>query len=64
MKFRKSIIKYPISKYVGTFPKGEWVFVKEILGTYEDAIKEAYRLQISDPKTGRKKNHYRIWDDR
>jgi len=55
--------KFPISKYVGTFPKGEWVFVKDFSGSYKDALLEAIRLQNKDPKTGRKKNHYRIWNN-
>jgi hypothetical protein len=54
---------WPISKYVGTFPKGEWIFVKKFSGSYENALIEATRLQKEDPKTGRKKNHYRIWEN-
>lgn len=57
----KKTDKFPISKYVGKFPKGEWIFVKYLKGTYEDALIEAGKLQLQDPKTGRKINHYRIW---
>jgi len=58
-----AVIKdWPISKYIGTFPNGEWCFVKNYRGTYEDSLKEAFQLQLEDPKTGRKKNHYRIWN--
>jgi hypothetical protein len=56
--------KWPISKYVGKHPNGEWVFVKEFYGTLEEALKEAGRMQEENPKTGRKKNHYRLWDQR
>jgi hypothetical protein len=56
--------RWPISKYVGTFPKGEWIFVKNFSGTHEDAIKECLKLEMTYPKTGRKKNHFRIWDQR
>lgn len=62
MKMKKE--EYPISKYVGSFPKGEWVFVKMFDGKYEDALKEIENLQLINPKTGRKKNRYRIWDER
>ena len=54
--------KYPISKYVGKFPTGEWIFVKYVNGTYEDALQEARKLQLQDPKTGKKINEYRIWE--
>jgi hypothetical protein len=55
---------YPISKYVGKHPKGKWMFVKDFIGTYEECGVELRRLQQEDPKTGRKDNQYRIWDDR
>jgi hypothetical protein len=55
---------HPISKYIGEFPKGNWVFVKYFLGTYEECCEEACRLQLKDPKTGRKKNYYKVWDER
>lgn len=48
--------KYPISRY----KKLKWVFVKEIFGTYGDALDEIHRLQINN-KTGWE---YRIWDNR
>ena len=53
--------KIPISKYVGKYPNGNWMFVKYFNGTYENALKEAGKLQLQDPKTGRKTNHYRLW---
>jgi len=56
-------LTYPISIYIGNFPNGEWEFVKDFQGTYEEALKEIIQLQLNDPKTGRKKNHYRIWDE-
>jgi hypothetical protein len=62
MNINTEIEEWPISKYIGSFPKGEWKFVKNYQGTYEEAWKEANHLQAADPKTGRKKNHYRIWD--
>jgi hypothetical protein len=51
---------YPISKYIGTYPNGYWVFVKEFEGTYADALKEAKKLQETDVDKGK----YSIWDDR
>jgi len=57
-------MKYPISKYVGKHPKGKWIFVKYFDGTYEDALNEAKKLQLKNPKTKNKTNAYRIWDNR
>ena len=57
------IHNWPISKYIGSFPKGKWEFVKDVRGTYEEALEEALRLQVIDPKTGKKHNHYKIWDE-
>jgi hypothetical protein len=51
---------YPISKYIGTYPNGYWVFVKDVEGTYEEALKEAKKLQETDTD----KAKYSIWDDR
>ena len=51
---------YPISKYIGTYPNGYWVFVKDVEGTYADALKEAKKLQETDKDKGK----YSIWDDR
>jgi hypothetical protein len=51
---------YPISKYIGTYPNGYWVFVKEFEGTYAEAINEAKKLQETDVDKGK----YSIWDDR
>ena len=50
-------LTYPISKYIGNFPNGEWEFVKDFQGTYEEALKEIIQLQLNDPKTGRKKRN-------
>ena len=52
--------EYPISKYVGKYPNGKWIFVKYYEGTYEEALKEAVRLQSIDSQH----NQYKIWDDR
>lgn len=57
-----NVTSWPISKYIGKFPNGEWKFVKQYQGTYEEVLEEISKLQINDPKTGRKKNHYRIWN--
>jgi hypothetical protein len=59
VKWAVKKVKYPISKYVGKYPNGKWVFIKEVKGSYEDAMKEAAVLQKKDPK-----NAYRIWDER
>ena len=56
----KKYSSYPISKYIGTYPNGYWVFVKDVEGTYADALKEAKRLQETDLD----KAKYSIWDDR
>ncbi len=47
---------YPISRVKNS----KWVFVKNISGTYDQALTEAARLQINN-KTGWK---YAIWDNR
>lgn len=64
MNINTVVKSWPISKYIGNFPNGEWKFVKNYRGTYEKALDEIFLLQSDDPKTGRKKNHYRIWDQR
>jgi len=48
--------EYPISKYsVST----EWIFIKTFVGSYDEALKEAAKLQSEDPEF-----QYRIYDDR
>jgi len=48
--------KFPISKQG---KDKEWTFIKEVEGTYENAMLEAQKLQKKD-----KKYQYRIWDCR
>jgi hypothetical protein len=52
---------YPISKYVGEFPLGKWIFVKEFEGSLADAKEECFRLQAEEPDWN---TRYCIWDDR
>lgn len=53
-------MNYPISKYKGQHPDGEWEFIKFVETNYiDDAYKEAARLQKEDPEC-----EYRIWDNR
>lgn len=53
-------MKYPISKYKGQHPDGEWEFIKFVdVDTIEEAYIEASRLQKEDPDC-----KYRIWDNR
>ena len=47
---------FPISK---CDPKGEWTFIEEVNGTYEEALARAKVLQDNDPEF-----QYRIWDCR
>jgi hypothetical protein len=49
--------KFPISKYVGIYPYGHWVFVKEFEGTYEESLDETKKLRDTDPY----KLKYNIW---
>jgi hypothetical protein len=49
-------MEYPISRH----KNGKWIFVKSVKGTYEQALKEAGRLQKNN-KTGWQ---FRIWDNR
>lgn len=51
--------KHPISKYIGIFPNGHWVFIEEVIGTYAQTMARAQELQEQDPE-----NAYRIWDPR
>jgi hypothetical protein len=49
--------KFPISRY--NKKSKQWKFVKEINGEYEDALKEAGKLQTENSGF-----QYRIWDCR
>ena len=55
---------HPISKYIGKFRKGYWVFVKDFEGTYDETLKEISNLCLADREAGREEGQYRIWDDR
>ena len=52
--------KHPISRIKDKRKSNlEWEFIKEVEGTYEDALKEAGKLQSEN-----KGYQYRIWDCR
>jgi hypothetical protein len=54
---------YPISRYVGKFPKGKWEFVEEFRGTYAEAVARLRELVKADGR-GELAVQYRFWDNR
>jgi hypothetical protein len=50
---------WPISRYIGEFPKGQWGFVEEFSGSEEKFRQRIDELQKGDPEA-----LYRLWDCR
>lgn len=55
--------KYPISRYVRAEPSGEWEFIEEFTGTYEQTMQRVFELRQQDKRSDFEVQ-YRIWDNR